>query len=94
MSGEARLHPIGAVKRDSIPVSAADLPHGSTPTIPPVTDSAGPIKSYILPDGQTGAVSSVFSRTISSLLITVFRSMSAHSSPTTPTSSSAISSPQ
>ena len=51
------MQPIAGIIQDSTSASAVGLPEQYVPTIPPVAGSAGAIKSYILPDGKTGAVS-------------------------------------
>ncbi|KAL5498002.1 hypothetical protein ACEPAH_2933 [Sanghuangporus vaninii] len=45
-----------AAIRDVAPGNAIGLPQPFLPTVPPVDPSAGVIKSFILPDGQTGVM--------------------------------------
>ena len=54
------MQPIANIIQDSTHSSAVGLPPQYVPTAPPVAGSAGSIKSYILPDGKTGAVSNTF----------------------------------
>ena len=47
------------VIRDTSPGKGIGLPQQFQPTVPPVDASSGVIKSFILPDNQTGVVRNV-----------------------------------
>ena len=85
------MQPIAEINQGLTPASAVGLPKRHVPTIPPVSGDTGPIKSYILPDGKTGAVSNISASTLSPILTKVSRCTSALLLLTTPNSSSSMS---